>query len=380
MRSVRELRVTSRTTVLVRAPLNVPLNSGAVANNFRIRRAVPTLKLLQEQGARIVVVSHLGELGTETLRPVADALGRLLPNVSFCEETVSPMARERVRVLTSGEILVLENLRRDRREKLNDPSFAAELAALGDAFVEDSFDACHRLHSSIVSVPKLLPSYAGLLVEEEVGELTRALTPHSPSLAIVGGAKFSTKEVVLERLLASYDHVFVGGALSNDFLKMRGEEVGHSLVSPTLDVPPEILRNPRLVLPIDSIVISESHRDDAEAHAFARIAPEGTINPDEIIWDHGPATVALLGKLINDAKSILWNGPVGNCERGFADATIGIARAIATSRAHSILGGGDTIAALEAHGLLSKFSFVSTGGGAMLEFLAHGSLPGIAVL
>lgn len=380
MRSIREARITPRTTVLVRAPLNVPLTGGVVANNYRLRRAVPTLSYLQSLGARTVVISHLGELGTETLAPVAQALGELLPQVSFSPETIGSRVRNAIRELPSGHILVLENLRRDRREKLNDASFSAELASLADLFVEDSFDACHRLHASIVGVPALLPSYAGLLVEEEVAELTSALTPRVPALAIIGGAKFATKEAVLERLLATYSHVFVGGALANDFLKARGEEVGKSLVSPTIDIAPALLKHPRLLLPVDSLVISTDRVEDPHARDHARIAPQGTVRSDEIIWDHGPATVALLAERIGKAKSVLWNGPVGNCERGFNDATLGIARAVASSKAHSVLGGGDTIAAIEEHGLLSKFSFVSTGGGAMLEFLARGTLPGITVL
>ena len=207
-------------------------------------------------------------------------------------------------------------------------------------------------------MPKLLPSYAGLLLEEEVTELTKALDPRSPSLAVIGGAKFSTKEAVLEKLLATYNQVFVGGALANDFLKASGREVGKSLVSPEHNdaAIKKLLKNPRLVLPVDSVI-----RND-------------------IILDHGADTNALLAELAKKAKTILWNGPLGKYEDGFTTATDSFARAVAKSNAHSIIGGGDTVAAIEPLGLLPHFSFVSTGGGAMLDFLATGTLPGIIAL
>ncbi len=373
MRTIRDMPVFENIPILVRAAMNVPVENGGVANDYRLRRALPTIKFLTERHARVVLVSHIGEAGTETLAPAARALGKLIPNVSFFGETIGPRARDAVRTLLPGHVLVLENLRRNRGERMNDPVFAHELAALGDVFVEDSFDTCHRTHASIVSVPKLLPSYAGLLLEEEVRELREALRPKSPSLAVIGGAKFETKEAVLTALLATYDKVFVGGALANDFLRAAGHPVGKSLVSGTSSNGlQEILSNPKLVLPVDSLVIREG-----QSREQARVASLGEVHPDEVILDHGPGTASLLATLAGQAKSILWNGPLGNYENGFIDATDALARAIAASDAHSVVGGGDTIASIENLGLLSKFSFVSTGGGAMLDFLAKGSLPGI---
>lgn len=381
MRFLEDMGAYENVPVLVRGALNVPTDHGSVANAYRLRRAVPTLKRLQEQHARIVVIGHLGEKGTETLEPVAASLGNLLHRVQFFGETVGPRVRQKIREMYPGDILVLENLRRNVGETSNDPAFASELASLADVFVEDSFDTCHRSHASIVGVPALLPSYAGLVVEEEVAALSQALAPSSPSLAIIGGAKFSTKEPVLTALLGAYDHVFVGGALANDFFKAQGHQVGKSLTSDAdTDQITKLLSHPKLVLPVDAIAVPAAQLNDPAVRSAARITSLEDVKEDEILVDHGPATSALLMRLCTGAKSILWNGPLGNYEHGFIDATDNLARAIAASGAHSVVGGGDTIASIEKLGLFSQFSFVSTGGGAMLEFLAKGTLPGIEAL
>ena len=286
-----------------------------------------------------------------------------------------------MRVLPPGNVLMLENLRRDKREVANDPGYARALASLADVFVEDSFDTCHRLHASIVGVPALLPSYAGFLLEEEVAALSSALHPTHPALAIVGGAKFATKARVLETLLAVYDHVCIGGALADDFLAGQGYEIGLSLAS---GAEPEkiraLLSNPKLVLPIDVRVVPTSAMSTVDLYERLRVADARDVHTDEVILDVGPATSALFAELAKGSKAILWNGPLGNYENGFIDATDALARAIATTDAQSVVGGGDTVASIESLGLIPRFSFVSTGGGAMLEFLAHGSLPGIQVL
>lgn len=381
MRTIRDIPHFENIPILVRTALNVPIGVGGVANDYRLRRALPTIRFLSERHARVVLISHIGEEGTETLSLVASALGKLIRRVSFSSETIGERARDAVRNLLPGEILVLENLRRHRGEKMNDLSFAHELAALADIFVEDSFDACHRTHASIVGVPKLLPSYAGLLLEEETRELSKARTPSSPSLAVIGGMKFNTKEPVVHELLATYDHVFVGGALANDFFRAQGLETGKSFISGRAGgAIGDILKHPKLVLPIDSIVASAAYAGTPDARAQARITDIEHIRTDDVILDHGPKTSALLSRLAQEAKTILWNGPLGNYENGFVDATDDFARSVAASRAYSIVGGGDTVAAIERLGLLSQFSFVSTGGGAMLDFLAKGTLPGIDAL
>ncbi len=383
MRTIRDIPRYENVPILVRCALNVPVENGRVMNDYRLRRALPTIQFLAERGARVVLISHIGEAGTETLEPVADALSKLTPRVSFFGETTGVRARDAVRNLMPGNILMLENLRRNRGEVMNDPSFAAELASLADVFVEDSFDTCHRQHASIVSLPKLLPSYAGLQLEEEVRELSEALVPKQPSLAVIGGAKFSTKEAVLTTLLERYTHVFVGGALANDFLKAAGHGVGKSLIDAEQDGASTIRKltgNPKLVLPVDSLVVPASALGSADIRPYARVATIDQVRPDEVILDHGPGTSLLLARLAEQSKTILWNGPLGNYEKDFVDATNAFARSIADSHARSIIGGGDTIAAIEALGLLPKFSFVSTGGGAMLDFLVKGTLPGISVL
>lgn len=381
MRTVRDIPVLENIPVLVRTAMNVPVENGHVMNDYRLRRDLPTIRFLSERGARVVLISHIGEEGTETLAPVVEALGKLLPHVSFFPETVGLRARDAVRNLLPGHILVLENLRRDRGERLNDPAFARELAALADVFVQDSFDTCHRAHASIIGVPKLLPSYAGLLLEEEVRELTKARSPKKPSLAVIGGAKFSTKEKVLAALLKTYDQVFVGGALANDFLKASGYEVGKSLVGNDDSTGiKKLLADAKLLLPVDSLVIQAGAAGTPHERRGARVTSVGHVQSDEIILDHGPGTSALLGALAQKSKTILWNGPLGNYENGFVDATDSFARAVANSGARSVVGGGDTIASIESLGLLSKFSFVSTGGGAMLDFLTDGTLIGIEAL
>jgi len=381
MRSIRDIKVAQNIPILVRAALNVPIENGKVANDYRLRRALPSISHLRDRGARIVLISHLGEKGTETLAPVAEALGALIQDVSFIGETTGERVREAIRRLAPGKILVLENLRRDRGEKMNDHAFAQKLAELADIFVEDCFDTSHRRHASIVGIPELLPSYAGLLLEEEVAELSRALAPAHPALAVIAGAKFNTKEAVLAKLLKTYDHVFVGGALANDFLRASGVEIGKSLVSEMSEGDiKKLLADPKLILPVDSLVVPAGMVGSMNARAEARVAQVGHVRPDEVILDHGPDTVEFLSGLAGKAKTILWNGPLGNYENGFVDATNGFAHAVAASKAHSVIGGGDTVAAIEDLGLLPRFSFVSTGGGAMLDYLAHGTLPGIEAL
>lgn len=367
--------------ILVRAALNVPIENEKIVDNYRLRRVVQTIRFLAERRAKVVIISHIGEQGTETLAPVAAALGRLVSNVSFCPTTVDIQARAAIRALAPGHVLVLENLRRNKGELHNDTAFARDLAALADIFVQDSFDTCHRLHASIIGVPKFLPSYAGLLIEEEIRELSRAIKPAHPALAIIGGAKFSTKEAMLTAFLKTYDHVFVGGALANDFLKASGVRIGTSRVSGTNDtLLRRLLVNPKLALPIDSLVVPADKVELPDARTYARIAALGQIQDDEVIIDHGPGTSTLLEHLVQKAKTVLWNGPLGIYERGFVDTTDTLARAIAASNAHSVVGGGDTAASIANLGLLSRFSFVSTGGGAMLDYLAKGTLPGIMAL
>lgn len=376
MRSIEKIQRLENVPVLVRAALNVPVKDGEVAGAFRLRQALPTIEYLRKRHARVILIGHIGDKGTETLEPVYRAMKGLIRDLVFCPTTIGPAAHAAVEALPPGGVLMLENLRRDKGEQGNDPAFAASLAALADVFVEDSFDVCHRAHASVVGVPALLPSYAGFLVQEEVKQLSKALRPKNPSLAVIGGAKFATKEPVLKKLLKSYQAVFVGGALANDFMQAKGFPVGRSLVSGA--DPNELQKlagNKKLLLPVDYVVAPAGK--DVSA---ARICGVNDVQPDEAILDNGPETVALLATYAAKAKTILWNGPLGNYENGFVQGTEALAKVIAGADTGSLVGGGDTVAAIESLNLSDEFAFISTGGGAMLDFLAKGTLPGIKAL
>jgi phosphoglycerate kinase len=376
MKTVRDIQILENIPVLLRASLNVPLVSGKVANAFRLKKALPTIQYLREKNARVILIGHIGEKGTETLEPVYQAMKEFIPDLKFCAVTIGEQARAAVRALPAGGVLMLENLRRDRGETMNDRKFSEALAELADVFVEDSFDVCHRAHASVVGVPALLPSYAGLQVEEEVSQLTKALKPAHPAVAIIGGAKFSTKEPVMTKLLQTYDRVFAGGALGNDFVKAMGNSVGKSLVS---DADPKaikaLLADRKLATPLDAVVGKLG-----SSQAESRVSNLDSIGAEEAILDDGPRTSELLAGLVKEAKMVLWNGPLGNYENGFVDATRALVVAIANSDAYSIIGGGDTEAAIEELHVQEHFSFISTGGGAMLDFLAKGTLPGLQAL
>ncbi len=361
--------------VVVRADFNVPLNSeGEVADTFRLRRGWETVQYLSDRGARVVVLSHIGRDPHETLAPVAKALKSFGPIV-YIPDLTGAAAHSAVAAMRDGDMLLLENVRSDARETENDESLARELASFGSMFVNDAFAAAHRAHASTVGITRFLPSYAGLLVRDEVDHLSRARTPEHPSFAILGGAKFETKEPLIKVLLEKYDHVFITGALANDVFKARGISVGRSLISEQLPTE-DVLSNPHFLAPID--VTAE--RSDKQAHAKK---PNETGIDDKIV-DIGPDTVAMLAPHIMEAKFILWNGPTGLYEDGYVSYTHAIAELIAARADEGIpvvIGGGDTIAALEQSGIAtSRLGFLSTGGGAMLEYLLQGTLPALEAL
>jgi phosphoglycerate kinase len=376
MKSIRTATHLKGKIVLIRSALNVPVENGKVTGSFRLQKALKTILFLQKKGAKVVLLGHIGDKGDESLRPVFDVLTKAIPHLSFSNVTVGPEARTSIHTMNNGDVLMLENVRRMKGEKENDHHLSEELAALADIFVQDSFDVCHRVHASVVGVAELLPSYAGFLVEEEVAGLKQALKPKSPALAVIAGSKFSTKEPVLHVLLQGYEKVFVGGALANDLLETEGFFIGDSLVSGGDHVAmKEVTEHKNLLLPTDALVAPlTASRVEAEQALVARIPEHAAI------LDIGPETMALLAPHIKKAKTIVWNGTLGKYESGFMDGTREVAKAILASKAHSIVGGGDTVAALDMLGLTSKFDFVSTGGGAMLDYLAYGTLPGLDVL
>ncbi len=357
--------------VLLRSDFNLPIGEdGTVADIFRLKQGWKTIQYLAERGARIIVVSHIGRAG-DSIEPVAREMKKLGP-VVFIPDIVGRVAQDVVQGMKDGEIVLLENVRRDEREISNDEQFARSLSALAELYVDDAFANAHRAHASVVGVPKFLPSYAGLLMRDEVRELSAARTPQSPSFAILGGAKFETKAPLIKLLLEKYDHVFITGALANDVFKARGLPVGRSLISKELP-DDSVLNHPHFLAPVDVTVESIDGQ--------ARVKKPEEVEADDKIVDIGPDSVALIAPMIHAAKFILWNGPTGLYEGGYTHYTAAIAESISHSEAKKVIGGGDTIAAIEQSGISQgNLGFLSTGGGAMLEYLLKGNLPAIEAL
>ncbi len=371
-RTLRELPEVRGKRVLVRSEFNVPVKDGVAGDRFRIEAALPTLRELIARGARVIVIAHLGRKPEDSLAPVYAVLRELIPDARFVPDLVGDEARRAIDELPEGGLLLLENLRRDPGETANDPAFADQLASLADYYINDAFGVCHRAQTSVVGVPERIPGFAGYLLEKELSELSKGLTPESPSLFILGGAKFETKEPLLEAALPRYDLIFIGGALANDFLRAEGFSIGASLVSDSgSEKVAELLASGKLLLPVDVTVVGPSG---------VSIKPANQVQPDEKIVDVGPETVTALGSHLAKAKTILWNGPLGLFEEGYTQSTLDVAQLVAHADALSLVGGGDTVAAIRDLGLAADFSFLSTGGGAMLDYLVDGILPGVEAL
>ncbi len=367
MRSIKELGDVRGKNIFLRADLNLPVENGVVLDDFRIKKALPTIEFLKEKGARIIMASHLSK-SEGGMAPIAEAIKKYI-NIKFIPEILGESVTNAVAQLKDGEIILLEDLRKDPREKEGDPEFAKELSQLAEIYVNESFPVDHREDASLVVLPKLLPSYAGFQLEYEVGNLSKAFkNPEHPFLFILGGAKFGTKMPLIEKFLDLADHVFIGGALANDFLKAKGFEVGKSLVSEENFGIEKILNNSKLILPDDVVVEGGINKKISE------------VTKEDNILDIGEQTVKNLAPIIKSSKMILWNGPLGKYESGGAEATKNILEMIASSSTESIIGGGDTVALISEMGMEDKFSFVSTGGGATLDFLSQGTLPGIEAL
>jgi len=371
MRPITQAPVLKGKYVILRSSLNLPVQDGVVTNEYRLIKALPTLRYLHEAGAKIILIGHIGRQPEETLKPVFAALEKHLP-AHWGGVIGSTECMERRELMADGDILMLENTRQDPRDAANDLAYAQEIAALGEIFVNDAFDAAHRDQASVTGVVRLLPSYAGLTLLQEIQKLSAVMKPKSPSLFIIGGAKFDTKMPLVEKYLELYNHIFIGGALVNDVLKAKGYEVGTSLLSDTSLAGAAFLTHPKLLLPVDLVV-------DGGA-AGKRTCDLDQVQPDEAILDAGPKTVVMLREYINNAATILWNGPFGNYEGGYTEATEAVAKLIAAADAQSVVGGGDTVAAIERLGLNDQFTHVSIGGGATLEFLEKGTLPVIEAL
>ena len=379
--------------VIVRADLNVPVKDGKVTDATRLERLLPGLQDLAKRGARLVVISHFGRPkgGPDprySLKVVADKLGDLLAHaVVFAEDCVGEPAECAVAGLPPGGIAVLENLRFHRGEEEDDPAFATRLAALGDLYVNDAFSAAHRAHASTDALAHLLPAYAGPLLMEEVQALVRVLeSPERPTAAVIGGAKVSSKIEVLTHLAAKVDRLIIGGAMANTFFLAEGVEIGKSLAEPDQTrTALQIMhaakeRHCEVILPHDFVVAPR-----LEAGASARVVVTLETPSDLMILDVGPKTVAHYGDIISRSRTLLWNGPLGAFEVApFGEGTFGLARQAASltksGKLVSVAGGGDTLAALNAAGVTNLFTYVSTAGGAFLEWLEGRELPGIAAL
>jgi len=380
-------------TVLVRADLNVPMQDGKVSDTTRIDRLAPTLKELSLKGAKVVVLSHFGRPkngpdAKNSLRHVLDALSAAVgQKVAFAEDCVGQPAKDAIAKVHEGAIVLLENTRFHAEEEKNDPAFAAQLAELGDVYVNDAFSAAHRAHASTEGVARLLPNAAGRLMEAELKALTLALEkPERPVAAVVGGAKISTKLDLLGNMVRKVDMLALGGGMANTFLFAQGVDVGASLCEKEMaDQARAIMATAKeakcdILLPTDFVVAKEF-----KAGAANRVVPANGIGADEMALDVGPATVAFLAEKLKAAKTIVWNGPLGAFEIAPFDAGTNAVAKIVADRTEaggllSVAGGGDTVAALAHAGAEDKFTYVSAAGGAFLEWLEGKELPGVAAL
>lgn len=361
------------------------MKDGQITDTTRIKAALPTIKDLTQRGAMVIVMSHLGRpKGVDqslSLRPVAQELGRALwGDVKFAYDCVGPQAQSAVQRLQAGQVLMLENVRFHPEDEKNDPEFAKQLASLGEIFCNDAFASSHRAHASVVGVAEYLPAYAGQLMMVELEALHTALDyPKRPLVAVVGGAKVSTKIGLLNNLVTKVDSLIIGGAMANTFLKAQGHQTGNSLVDETaLDAANGVWKTvgQRMLLPVDLVCTQQTMSGQP-----LRTFPAENVEPGWIAVDIGPKTVERFGEKISGAGTIVWNGPMGIFEvKDFSAGTKAIGEMIANSGAYTLVGGGDTAAAVDALGLAGRYSHVSTGGGATLEYLEGKELPGVAVL
>lgn len=372
--------------VLVRVDFNVPMKEGAVSDDTRIRAAIPTIQYLLDKGAAVILCSHLGRPkgGPDlafTLRPVAEYLGKLLgKNVKFAEDCVGPAAEKAAKDLKFGEVLVLENTRFHPEEEKNDLELARQMASLADIYVNDAFGTAHRAHSSTEGVARYLPGVAGFLMEKEIKYLGEAVAnPKRPFVAILGGAKISDKIGVIKNLLAKADVILIGGGMANTFFKAQGYPVADSLVEEeALETARELLKSgsTKLRLPVDVAI-----GDKFDAESQKKIIQAGPVPEGWRILDIGPDSVEAYGKVIKTAGTVVWNGPMGVFEfPKFAEGTFAIAKEIAASNAVSVIGGGESVSAVQKSGVADKITHISTGGGASLEMLEGLELPGLAAL
>lgn len=367
MKSLKELKNIQGKKVLLRVDFNVPMQDGEIKDDFRIQKSLETIKFLQNAGAKIILISHLGREG-ESLAPVARALNKYV-KAGFVDDILGEQAQAAINTMRNGDILLLENLRKEEGEKSGSEIFAQKLASLADVYVNEAFSVSHRKDASVFILPKFLPAYAGIQFLLEIEHLSKSFeNPVRPFLFILGGAKFSTKIPLIKKYLEIADYVFVGGALSNDLLKAKGYEVGKSLVDGEEYDAQEILNNPRLLLPTDVTVESGENLCNKKVQSVLDY---------ETIIDMGIESTQNLSSIIEKSKLVVWNGPLGRYEKYGDKATDAILRKIKETKCTSVIGGGDLVSLVDSE---RDYSFVSTGGGAMIDFLSEKTLPGIEAL
>ena len=381
--------------ILVRVDFNVPVGSDGIIDDkedWRIRASLPTIRYLLEKKAKIILMAHLGrpELSQKfikskvhkvnkkySLKPAARRLGELLNlEIKFINDCVGNEAKDAVLKMRAGDIVLLENLRFYKEEEKNDKEFAKKLAELAHIYINDAFSVSHRKHASVSAITKFLPSYAGLLLEKEIKILSEAINnPQKPATIIVGGAKMKTKVPVIKYLIGKFDHILAGGIVANVILKAKGIDTGKSLMDgiDIEEVKKIDLASNKLYVPVDAVVC-DSQKNEVDFLAIGKIG-------DNKILDIGTETAELYSKIIMDSKTIIWNGPMGLFEKDdFSSGTVAVARAVARAKGYTIIGGGDTIFAVDKFEDIKNIDYVCTGGGAMLEFLAGKKLPGIEAL
>jgi phosphoglycerate kinase len=384
--TVRDVKLKGK-RVLMRVDFNVPMAKGVVTDDKRIKAALPTIEYILDQGASLILMSHLGRpkgSGFEaefSLKAAADVLAKLLDKpVEMAPDCVGPEVERMAKALKPGDVLMLENTRFHKGEEKNDLDLAKQMASLGDIYVDDAFGSAHRAHSSTEGVARFLPAVSGFLMESELEYLGRATdNPAHPYVAILGGAKVSDKIAVIENLLTRCDKLIIGGGMANTFLAAKGYNMQNSLVETgSVQVAKAIMAKAgaRLLLPVDAVVA-----DQFEAEAASKVVDVSNVPPGWRVLDIGPKSIMLFGEVLNDAKLVVWNGPMGVFEfPKFAEGTFAIARLLATTGATTVIGGGDSASAVKKAGVAKQMTHVSTGGGAALEFLEGRVLPGVAAL
>ncbi len=381
IKSIKKIRNLSGKKIFWRADFNVPIKNNKIADDFKIIRQIPTLRYLLRYGAKVIIVSHLqpGKIVREkdTLKPVAQHIGKILAKrIKFIEGKFDMRAESAVAKMRNGSIVFLDNIRFNSGEKENSTNFAKNLAKLADIYVSDAFAVSHRRHASVSAIKRYLPSYAGLLMAEELKNLNKILYADKPLVVVLGGAKISTKLPLIKKFYKKADYILIGGALANNFIAAHGYSIGQSFVEPRgMVFAGKYLNSKEIILPLDVITGSSRGGGRAEMKSVAQVGK------DDFIFDIGPQTIKLFDGFIKKASTIIWNGPLGFFElKKFRHGTLSIGKSVAArsrGRAFGVVGGGETIEALKMTKMLNYLDWVSTGGGAMLTYLGGGAMPGL---